>query len=184
MLKVALPRPSSDAVIRGDGPGAFQNPRRSHGFDDEEEAPVRRLTRTEVAELAAREPVLSPWRVVAAQVLAGLVIAAAVQLITGDLLLAVSALYGAAVVALPGALMARGATSRLGTISPLTSTVNIMGWAMVKIVVSVAMLALAARIVPGVNWPVMLATLVVCMQTYPFALLWRGRAKRSTDSNA
>ena len=115
---------------------------------------------------------------VAYQVLVGLAIAALVLLVTGDLLLMASALYGAAVVAVPGALMARGATSRLGTISPLTSTVNIMGWATVKIVVSVVMLALASRIVPGLNWPVMLATLVVCMQTYAFALLWRGRGKQ------
>jgi len=177
VLKVALPRPSSDAVIRGDGPGAF----RGNRFDDEEEAPVRRLSRVEVAALAAREPVLSPWRVVAAQVLVGLVAAALVYAATGEEILLASALYGAAVVALPGALMARGATSRLGMISPLTSTVNILGWAMVKIVVSVVMLTLASRIVPGLHWPVMLATLVVCMQTYAFALLWRGRAKRPTE---
>lgn len=177
MLKVALPCPSSDAVIRGEGRGAF----RGKGFDDEEEPPVRRLSRAEAAELAAREPAISPWRVVAAQVLVGLAIASAVQLATGDPLLFASSLYGAAVVALPGALMARGATSRLGTISPLTSTVNIMGWATVKIVVSIVMLALAARIVPGLHWPVMLATLVVCMQTYAFALLWRARGKRQSE---
>jgi ATP synthase protein I len=161
-------------VIRGDGRSA----RRGYGFDDEQEPPVRRLSRAEAAELAARQPAISPWRVVAYQVLSGLAIAALVQLVTGDVLLTASALYGAAVVAVPGALMARGATSRLGTISPLTSTVNIMGWAMVKIVVSVVMLALASRIVPGIHWPVMLGTLVVCMQTYAFALLWRGRAKQ------
>jgi hypothetical protein len=40
--------------------------------------------------------------------------------------------------------MARGATSRLSTITPLTSTVSMMFWATVKIVVSVIMLALAA----------------------------------------
>ena len=175
MLKVALPRPSSDAVIRGDGRTAFA----SHAFDDEAEAPVRRLTRAEAADLVARQPVLSPWRVVAAQIVVGIVVAALVQVITGDRLLAASALYGAAVVAIPGALMARGATSPLGTLSPLISTVNVMGWATVKIVVSVVMLALAARIVPGLNWPVMLATLVLAMQTYAFALLWRGRAARA-----
>ena len=174
MQKIAVPCPSSDAVIRGDGLGAF--PR--HGFDDEQEPPVRRLSRAEAADLAARQPAVSPWSVVATQALVGLVIAAAVLLVTGDRLLAASALYGAAVVALPGALMARGATSRLSTISPLTSTVSMMGWATVKIVVSVLMLALAARIVPGLSWPVMLATLVVCMQTYAFALLWRGRGRR------
>jgi ATP synthase protein I len=172
--KIAVPSPSSDAVIRGDERAAF----RSYGFDDEPEPPVRRLSRAEAADLAARQPAISPWRVVAAQVLVGGAIAAVVYLATGDSLLLASAVYGAAVVAVPGALMARGATSRLGTISPLTSTVNIMGWAMVKIVVSVVMLALATRIVPGLNWPVLLVTLVVCMQTYPFALLWRGRAKQ------
>ena len=174
MLKVALPRPSPDAVIRGDGRAAFAN----HDFDDEREAPVRPLTRAEAADLVARQPVLSPWRVVAAQVLVGLAAAAAVQAYTGDRLLVASALYGAAVVAVPGVLMARGATSRLGTISPLVSTVNVMAWATVKIVVSVVMLALAARIVPGLNWPMMLATLVLCMLSYPFALLWRGRPAR------
>lgn len=174
MLKVPLPSPFPDAVLRGE----VAAPSRRNGFDDEQEPPVRRLSRLEVAELAAREPVLSPWRVVAAQVLAGVSIAAVVQAVTGEAILAASALYGAAVVALPGALMARGATSPLGTISPLSSTVNILGWAMVKIVVSVVMLVLAGRIVPGLNWPVMLATLVVCMQTYAVALLWRGRAKR------
>ncbi|MEO8524807.1 MAG: ATP synthase subunit I [Caldimonas sp.] len=171
MLKVALPRPSSDAVIRGDGRAAFTN----LGFDDEREAPVRPLTRAEAADLVARQPVLSPWRVVAAQVLVGIVVAALVHAFTGDRLLVASALYGAAVVAVPGALMARGATSRLGTISPLISTVNVMGWATVKMVVSVVMLALASRIVPGLNWPLMLAALVLCMLTYPFALLWRVR---------
>lgn len=175
MLKAALPRPSPDAVIRGDGRAAFTNP----AFDDDAEAPVRRLTRAEAADLVARQPVLSPWRVVAAQIVVGLVVATLVQAITGDRWLAASALYGAAVVAVPGALMARGATSPLGTISPLISTVNVMGWATVKIVVSVIMLALAARIVPGLNWPVMLATLVLAMQTYAFALLWRGQATRA-----
>jgi ATP synthase protein I len=172
--KIAMPLPTSDAVIRGDGLGAF----RGHGFDDEQEPAVRRLSRAEAADLAARQPAISPWRVVASQVLVGVAIAAVVQLVTGDRLLTASALYGAAVVALPGALMARGATSRLSTITPLTSTVSMMFWATVKIVVSVVMLALAARIVPGLNWPVMLATLVVCMQTYAFALLWRGRGRR------
>lgn len=171
MLKVALPRPFPDAVIRGDGRAAFAN----HDFDDEREAPIRPLTRVEAADLVARQPVLSPWRVVAAQVVVGLVVAAIVQALTGDRLLVASVLYGAAVVAVPGALMARGATSRLGTISPLLSTVNVMGWATVKIVVSVVMLALASRIVPGLNWPLMLATLVLGMLTYPFALLWRVR---------
>jgi ATP synthase protein I len=172
VLKVALPRPSSDAVIRGDGRSASPAT-----FGDEEESPVKRLTRAEAEDLARRQPSLSPWWVVLSQVVVGGLVAAAIGLVSGSVVAAVSSLYGAAVVAVPGALMARGATSRLGLISPLTSTLGMMSWAMVKLTVSVVMLVLAARIVPGLSWPALLATLVVCMQTYGFALLWRGRAK-------
>ncbi|MGZ5274360.1 MAG: ATP synthase subunit I [Caldimonas sp.] len=172
MLKVALPRPSSDAVIRGDGRSAS---RLADDFDDE--PPVRRLSRAEAEALRRREPALSPWHVVLAQVVVGVAVAALLRLVTGLDGVAVSALYGAAVVAVPGALMARGATSPLSTISPLTSTVSMLGWELVKIVVSVVMLAIAPRVVPGLSWPAMLATLALCMQTYWFALLWRGRTK-------
>ena len=47
----------------------------------------------------------------------------------------------------------------------------------VKTAAAVAMLLLAPRLVQGLSWPLMLATLFACMQTYWLALLWRGRAK-------
>ena len=172
MLKVAVPRPSSDAVIRGDGLGV------SRATDDfDAEPPVRRLTRAEAEALRRAEPALSPWRVVLAQIAVGAVAAALLWLVTGEGNVGWSALYGAAVVAVPGALMARGATSPLSAISPLTSTVSMLGWGFVKMAVSVVMLAIAVRVVPGLSWPALLATLVLCMQTYWFALLWRGRGK-------
>jgi len=71
--------------------------------------------------------------------------------------------------------MARGATSRLSSLSPVVSTVSMMGWGFIKMVASVAMLVLASRIVPGGIWPVLLASMVLCMQSYWFALLWRNR---------
>lgn len=167
MLKVALPRPSSDAVIRGDGRSAF---------DDEVEAPIRRLTREEADALRLRQPALSPWHVVMAQAALGVVASALAWLASGSDVVAASALYGAAVVALPGALMARGATSGLTSLSPVVSTVSLMGWGFVKMATAVAMLVLAPRIVHGLVWPAMLVTLVVCLQTYWLALLWRSRA--------
>ena len=50
-----MPWPASDAVIRGEGRGAF----RADAWDDEKEPPVRRLSRAEAAELAARQPAIS-----------------------------------------------------------------------------------------------------------------------------
>ncbi len=172
MLKVALPRHSSDAVFRG---GERSTSRAA--FDDAEEPPVHRLTRDEAEALLRRQPTLSPWWVVLAQVAVGAVVAAIIGAVSGSVVVAQSALYGAAVVALPGALMARGATSRLSSLSPLASTLSMLGWGWLKMALSVALLVLAPRFVAGLSWPALLATLVVCMQTYWFALLWRGRAK-------
>ena len=172
VLKVALPRPSSDAVIRADRRGVSRP-----AWADEEERPFKRLSREEAEDLARRQPALSPWWVVLSQILVGALLATAIGLVSGSVVAAESALYGAAVVAVPGALMARGATSPLSSISPLTSAVSMMGWAMVKLAASVAMLIAAQRIVPGLSWPALLATLVVCMQSYGFALLWRKRSK-------
>ena len=181
MLKVALPRPTPDAVFRGDGRSSPASPLRSawqRGVDDESIEPPRKpLSRAEVQALVHAQPAVSPWRVVAAQCLFG-ALAGAVGWLVGGRLVALSALYGAAVVAVPGALMARGATSRLSSLSPVVSALSMMVWAGVKLVVTVAMLALAAHIVPGLAWPVMLVSMVLCMQTYWFALLWRGKTAR------
>ena len=168
MLKVALPRPSFDAVIRGDG-----RPSPRWSFDDDADQPAfRRLTRSEAEAFRRDHPVLSPWRVIAAQVVLGALAAAVAAGIAGTIG-AWSAAYGAAVVVVPGTLMARGATSRLSSLSPMVSAMSMLWWGFVKMALSVAMLVLAVRIVPGLVWPALLASMVLCMQSYWFALLWR-----------
>jgi len=165
-----MPRPALDAVPRGDGRAPS-----GRGFDDDfDERSFKPLTRAEAELFRRQHPPLSPWRVVAAQLVLGFVAAAVAGLVAGKVG-AVSALYGAAVVVVPGALMARGATSRLSSLSPAISAVSMLSWAFVKVALSVAMLVLAARIVPGVVWPALLASMVLCMQSYWFALLWRNR---------
>lgn len=86
-----------------------------------------------------------------------------------------SALYGAAVVVVPGALMARGMTSRRSIVSPGSSALSVMVWSMVKIGVSIVMLMLASKLVQPLSWPALLATMVLCMQVYWLALLRRRR---------
>ena len=53
--------------------------------------------------------------------------------------------------------------------------VNFLLWEMLKIGAAIAMLVIAAKVVPDLNWPVLLVTMVVCMKVNWFALLWRGR---------
>ena len=143
--------------------------------DDTDDPPVKALTHEQAQALRAKNPPLSPWRVIAVQAAVGGVVAALAWWLSGKPEVMVSALYGAATAVVPGALMARGMTSRLSSISPGASAVSVMGWSMVKMGVSIAMLMLAPRLVQPVSWPALLAALVLCMQVYWFALLWRGR---------
>lgn len=159
-------------------PGTPQPGLRDPWADLEDEAakpPFKALTREEAQALAAKNPAVSPWRVVAAQAAVGSIVAALAWLVMGEPSYFWSALYGAGVVVLPGALMARGMTSKLSSMAPGVSAVSFMLWEMVKIGVSVALLMGAPRLVPQLSWPALLVALVVCIKVYWLALAWRGR---------
>ena len=165
---------------------AIERPTRSDRWDDEEEqasragwpADFKPLTREQAQALRAADPPVSPWRVIRVQGAVGVAVAVLAVLLTGRQEMGWSALYGAATVVVPGALMARGMTSRLSSMSPGASAVSFMLWEAVKIAVSVAMLMLAPRFVQPLSWPALLVGLVLCMKVYWLALLWRAPAKR------
>jgi ATP synthase protein I len=160
---------------------------RADAWDDEEEAAASRsfkpLTREQAQALRANDPPVSPWRVIAVQAAVGAAVALVGWAVTGQTGVAWSALYGAATVVLPGALMARGMTSRLSSLSPGVSAVSFMAWEFVKIGVSVAMLMLATKIVQPLSWPALLAALVLCIKVYWLALLWRAPVKKKAANS-
>jgi ATP synthase protein I len=144
--------------------------------DDAAGEPIPKpLTRAEARALVEQDPPLSPWWVVAAQAVVGAVVAVLAWLLTGRTEMGMSALYGAAIVVVPAALMARGMTSRLSSMTPGGSAASFMLWEFVKLGVSVAMLMLAPRLVPSLSWPALLVALVLCIKVYWLALAWRGR---------
>lgn len=139
-----------------------------------EDPPVKPLTREEAQALVAQLPAISPWRVLMAQALAGVLVALLSGLITRSASGVVSALYGAAAVVVPGALLAWGLTSRPGA-SPAALPVRFMFWEFVKLALACAMLVSAVRVVHDLNWPALLVALVVCMKTSWLAPFWRRR---------
>jgi ATP synthase protein I len=143
----------------------------------EHEEQFKPLTPEEASALRQKEPPLSPWRVLQVQMAVGAGLAVLAWLISHRSELAWSVLYGAACVVVPGALMARGMTSRLSSVSPGASALSFMLWEMVKIAVSIAMLALAPRLVAALSWPALLVGLVLCMKVYWWALLWRPKPR-------
>src|SRR6478609_3044935 len=147
-------------------------------WDDEvAEPPFKTLTREEAQALRAKNPPLSPWRVVAAQAVMGGVIVLLWWFFTGSGGKAWSALCGATAVVVPNALMAWG-MSRLFRGLPSAAAVGFMFWELVKIMLAVAILAAAAKWMPDLSWPALLVALIGCLKVNWLALLWQGRKKR------
>lgn len=149
------------------------------GFDDIEndesaqQQNFKQLTPEEAQVVRSLNPSVSPWRVVAAQAAAGLLCTLIAWAVTQRSGAAWSAVYGAGATVIPSALLARGMTR--GTKNPLAAAAGFMFWEMLKIGVAIAMLVIAAKVVPQLSWPVLLVTMVVCIKVNWFALLWRGR---------
>ena len=147
--------------------------RNAANWDDEDPLP-RRLSAQEAEAFRDQRTAPSPWRVVLVQVEAGAVISLLVGLVFGWPALW-SALYGAATVVLPSALMARGATRMADSKSPMATALNLLAWTSAKMVCTVAMLAAAGRILHPIVWPALLVTLAGCLSVYWVALARRSR---------
>jgi ATP synthase protein I len=131
-------------------------------FDQEDD--FKPLTAEEAQRLRDENPPISPWRVIAVQVAAGLLVALAAWGFTGKLNLGWSAAYGALAVVLPGAVFARGLTGRFAALNPGTAVAGFFLWEMVKLVLTMAMLIAAPRLVEALSWPAMLIGVVLTMK--------------------
>lgn len=140
--------------------------RPSTSTDAAEEDAIKVWTAQEVAALRQQQPLLAIPRVLLAQAVLGLVVAAVAGLLTRDVSVAVSAAWGALAVVIPAALFARGLTGRLSRLHAGTAVFAFFLWELVKIVLTVLLLVLAPWVLTQVSWPAMLVAMVLTMKVY------------------
>jgi ATP synthase protein I len=145
--------------------------------DTEEESPVVPLSAEEAKQLREQHPPVSPWWVVAGQAAVGFVAAVAAWALTGKQNVGWSVAYGALAVVVPAAVFARGLTGRFSSLNAGAAAVGFLMWEMVKIALTLAMMAAAPRLVPGLSWPALLVGLVLAMKVYWVALAFSPRPK-------
>ena len=144
---------------------------------EDEQPPIKPLSAEQARKLREQNPPVSPWLVVAGQVVVGLVVALAAWAVSGRQNVGWSAGYGALAVVIPAAIFARGLTGRFASLNAGTAAVGFMLWEMVKIALTVAMLVAAPRLVPALSWPALLVGLVVTMKVYWLALAYAPKRK-------
>ncbi|OIQ68561.1 F0F1 ATP synthase subunit I [mine drainage metagenome] len=153
-------------------------------WQDEPEAPAApALSRAEAQDLLLRKPQISVWRVVGLQVAVGLIVALVSWLVAGGKMsVALSALYGAAIIVVPSALFAGGIQVWLSRLQPGIAVYGFAFGELLKIALTVGLLLLAPRVVQPLNWPAMLVALVLTLQVYWIALILRGKNRRGAAS--
>ena len=146
--------------------------------DDAEEEDFKRLSAQEVRALKQKMSGVSPWKVLGAQVLVGVLVSLLVWMVTGLAVAAWSAAYGALAVVVPALVFLRGLKRQQGAQNAGAALGGFFVWEMVKVVLTVAMLFAAPGLILELNWLALLAGFVVTMKVYWVAMwLHSGRKK-------
>ena len=138
--------------------------------DDGLEPDFKPLTPEQAAAWRQRNPVTSPWRVLALQLLVGAVVAVLTGLVSGQQQLAASVAWGVVSVVIPGVVFARALVRQMRLKQAGAALAGLFVWELVKIVLTVALLLVAPKVIAGLSWLALVAGFVVTMKVYWLAM--------------
>ena len=147
--------------------------------DGLEEENFKQLSAEEVKALRKASPEVSPWVVVGLQVLVGIVVAFLVWVSTSSSPAVWSSAYGTLSVVVPAMVFARGLARQRLASNVGSALGGFFVWEMVKVVLTIAMLFAAPKLVEGLNWLALLAGFVVTMKVYWVAMWLHSRRHKS-----
>ncbi len=145
--------------------------------DDGLEDDFKPLTPEQAAAWRQRNPVTSPWRVLGLQLLVGVAVAVLTGLVSGQSRLAASVAWGMVSVVVPGVVFARALARQMCLKQGGAALAGLFVWELVKIVLTVALLLVAPKVIAGLSWLALVAGFVVTMKVYwlAMALGWMRR---------
>ncbi len=134
------------------------------------------LTAEQAASWRARQAPVSLWHVVGVQSLVGVLASLLAWVWGGSAAHGWSAAWGALAVVVPALLFARGLSRSARSVQSGQALMRLMFWEAVKVLVTLAMLLVAPRVVPSLSWMALVASFVVTMKMYWLA--WWLHARR------
>lgn len=150
--------------------------------DGEQDSDFKPLSREQAQQWRARQPETSIWALVLMQLVVGLIAGAVTWWLFKPVSVAWSVVYGSASVVLPSALMAWGLTSsaltRLWRSAAKAAFAGLLMWEGIKVLLAVAMLWSAPRLVPDLSWPGLVIGLVLTLKVHWLGLWMQSRRAR------
>ena len=150
--------------------------------DEGIESDFKPLSAEEAQAWRQSNPQASPWRVLLLQVGVGALMALLTGLITGQLHLAASVAWGSVAVVIPAVVFVRALSRQMRRTQPGSALVGLFVWELVKIVLTVALLLVAPKVISDLSWFALVAGFVVTMKVYwlAMALGWMQRKSKPT----
>lgn len=147
--------------------------------DEASQEDFKPLSAQEAQDWRQRHPPLSVWRVLAMQAVFGVLVVAGMWVFSGRVELVWSCAYGVLAVLVPAAFFARGLTRQSVPANAGAALMGLFVWESVKIVLTLAMLLAAPKLVANLNWLALLAGFVVTMKVY-WVAVWLGPRRRKS----
>ena len=150
--------------------------------DDVTEPEFKPLTADEAQVWRLRNPALMPWRIVALQACVGAVMVLLTWLLTDERRLAASVAWGVVAVVIPAMVFVRALRRQMQVAQPKVALVGLFAWELVKIVLTVALLLVAPKVISDLSWLALVASFVVTIKVYWLALAlgWVQRKSKPT----
>jgi ATP synthase protein I len=144
------------------------------------ETDFKPLTAEQAQAWRQQHPMASPWRVVLLQVLVGGLMAALTGWVSGQLRLAASVAWGVVAVVIPAVVFVRALSRQMRMRQAGSALVGLFVWELVKIVLTVALLLVAPKVISDLSWLALVAGFVVTMKVYwlAMALGWMQRKSK------
>jgi ATP synthase protein I len=151
--------------------------------DEGLEPEFKPLSAQEAQAWRQHNPQASPWRVSLLQVGVGVLMALLTGLFTGEWNLAASAAWGSVAVVVPAVVFVRALSRQMRRTQPGSALVGLMVWELVKIVLTVALLLAAPKVISDLNWLALVAGFVVTMKVYWLAMALGWMQRKSKPNN-
>lgn len=147
------------------------------------ESDFKPLTSEQAQVWRQKHPMASPWRVLRLQVLVGALIAVLTGWVSGQFRLAASVAWGAVAVVIPAVVFVRALSRQMRMRQPGSALAGLFVWELVKIVLTVALLLVAPKVVSDLSWLALVAGFVVTMKVYWLAMALGWMQRKSKPNN-
>ncbi|MGV0959158.1 MAG: ATP synthase subunit I [Limnohabitans sp.] len=147
------------------------------------ESDFKPLTAQEAQAWRQQHPMASPWRVLWLQVLVGGLVAVLTGWFSGQFRLAASVAWGAVAVVIPAVVFVRALSRQMRMRQSGSALAGLFVWELVKIVLTVALLLAAPKVVFDLSWLALVAGFVVTMKVYWLAMALGWMQRKSKPNN-